>query len=183
MHILLPVTDNCHSWNNLHQSYEAELGFELVTPWSSQIYNWLCYDVKSSAYIALGKTLCLLQIVDVFLIYLKHMCNVYPQHMFSWKNMKNIYLDTSTPYPQLWDWKVYNIWYLFSQLANANIMQQRSPHPHHSLWVFNVSPTPHPLLLGLVGCFRWFGVSWPSQHYYGHVEPISLPNHTFPGQA
>ena len=28
-----------------------------------------------------------------------------------------------------------------------------------------------------------FGVQWPSQHYSGQVEPVSLPNHTFSGQA
>ena len=27
------------------------------------------------------------------------------------------------------------------------------------------------------------GVVWPSQHYYGHVRPVSKPTHSFPRQA
>ena len=90
--------------------------------------------------------------------------------IFCWKNVSSFCSAKAT---HIFSAKIIRIWYIESA-KTVNEMTLNELVKLTLLW------TTGPRSLN--ECF-WLVWSYrPSQHYKGQVEPVSLPNHTFPGQ-
>ena len=70
------------------------------------------------------------------------------------------------------------IWH-FKQIASSeeHLLEMSDPIFWGNYENYFNMPSAHNFLVG------WFGDLQPSQHFSGHIEPVSLPNHIFPGQS